>query len=445
MNTLERPTLKAPAGQTKSFLQLVQVLKEVKYGPTLPSDEKVRLEDLFQTFPTVFAHGSRVLGEIRGFEFDIALNVEPSGVAKLQQKAYPASPQRRQDISKNTDLLLELGIVEKVKTVPKGAVISPVLISYEEDKARLCADLRKLNSHTVTHTHPIPRIDHILSNLAKAKRIATLDCNKGYHQMKCTERASWCLLIVTHEGIFRYLRMPFGHKNAPAYFQQCMDSTFSKEISEGWLTVYIDDIIVASTSDDEHYEHLKQVLEKLKELNITIAAKKCNIGFESTRVLGHVVSGLMITMEDKKVAAILLLPPTTTIKEVQHFLGMSGYYRIYIKDYGIIVIPLTQLTRKGEIFEWNKKNQGAFQNLKHALAAAPSLFQPDFTKTFIVYCDASWVGLGGACHQRLLWQGKIQEVPICFISRALKGGELRYGSPQLECLAVIWALEKLHY
>ena len=130
-----------------------------------------------------------------------------------------------------------------------------------------------------------------------------------------------------------------------------MDKTFPREICEGWVTVYIDDIIVLHSSNKEHVENLRETFVKAEQINMTLSLKKCHIAFNSVSVLGHIVSGLMMSVDQNKVKAIEAIPPPSDLQGIQRFLGMCGYYRQYIKDFSTIALPLSKLTKKNEGFE----------------------------------------------------------------------------------------------
>ena len=294
----------------------------------MSQEDKGEVLKVINEFPMVFAHGERQLGDVKGDVFDINLTVEDDKHPPcLQKKAYPASPQRKKDIEANIKELLALGVIEPVEYTPRNAIVSPVLIQYQNNKARLCGDFRALNDYTVTDVYAIPRMDSVLHNLQGATRISVLDGVKGYHQLRCTDKASNYLHIITHCGVYKYVRMPFGPKNGPSAFQRLMDRTFSKEICEGWMSVYIDDIIVHSSSNADHVEHLRRVFTKLEAINMTLSFKKCHFAFTSVKVLGHIVSGLLMSVDMNKVKAIQAIPPPVNVGDVLSFLGMCGHYR----------------------------------------------------------------------------------------------------------------------
>ncbi|MBW0579067.1 hypothetical protein O181_118782 [Austropuccinia psidii MF-1] len=209
-------------------------------------------------------------------------------------------------------------------------------------------------------------------------------------------------------GIYEYTRMPFGIKNAPAHFQRMMDTIFQEEILEGWMVVYIDDIIIYSETWEDHVHYIDRVLSKCTPINLKISLKKCNFGQQELLALGHKVSGLSLEIDQNKVAAVLQKPVPKSIKEMQYFLGFASYYRNHIKNFAHITSSLYKLCSKD-------------------IDAACSQ------------------GLGAALHQRQIVDGEPREGVICYISRQLKDSEARCGATQTECLCLVWALEKLHF
>ncbi|MBW0576899.1 hypothetical protein O181_116614 [Austropuccinia psidii MF-1] len=161
--------------------------------------------------------------------------------------------------------------------------------------------------------------------------------------------------------------MPFGIKNAPSHFQRMINEIFPEELSEGWLIIYIDDIIVCSKTWEEHMDRLSIVLTKLQSVNMKISLKKFHFGYKELKALGNVVSGLSLGIDKNKVAAVLLKPMPQNKKEIQSFLGFSGYYRQFIKDFASIARPLYKLCDKDTVFEMTVDRVKAFQSLIQAL------------------------------------------------------------------------------
>ncbi|MBW0524892.1 hypothetical protein O181_064607 [Austropuccinia psidii MF-1] len=176
-----------------------------------------------------------------------------------------------------------------------------------------------------------------------------------------------------------------------------------------------------------------------------ISSKKCHFGFKELKALGHVVSGLSLGIDKNKVVEVLLKPMPQIKKEIQSFLGLSGYYRQQIEDFSSIEKTLYKLCDKDTVFEMTFDRVKAFESTTQPLTTAPLLVIPDFKLPSKIYSDASGDGLGAALHQVQITNYKPVEGPICFISRQSKPTEARYGASQMECLYLGWALEKLNY
>ncbi|MBW0542556.1 hypothetical protein O181_082271 [Austropuccinia psidii MF-1] len=273
-----------------------------------------------------------------------------------------------------------------------------------------------------------------------------MDCMKGFHQNGVKPNSMKLLRIICHISIYKYTRMPFGIKNAPAHFQRIMDTIFQEEILEGWMVVYIDEIIIYSETWEDHVQYIERVLSKCTPINLKISLKKCNFGQQELLGLGNKVSGLSLAIDQNKVAAVLQKPVPRNIKEMQYFLGFAGYYRNHIKHFAHITSSLYELCSKDVVFEITKDGRDAYERIKHELTNAPVRILPDFELPFKLYIDAACSQiLGAALHQRQIVGGGPREGVICYISRQLKDSESRYGATQNECICLVWALEKLHY
>ncbi|MBW0498729.1 hypothetical protein O181_038444 [Austropuccinia psidii MF-1] len=171
--------------------------------------------------------------------------------------------------------------------------------------------------------------------------------------------------------------MPFGIKNAPAHFQRMMDTIFREELLEGWMVVYIDDIIIYSETWEEHVQYIDRVLHKFTPINLKISMKKCNFGQQKLLALEHKVSGLSLAIDQNKLARVLQKPVPRNIKEMQSFLGFSSYYRSHIKEYSHITSSLYKLCSKDVVFEITREQIDAYERIKHELTNAPVLILPD--------------------------------------------------------------------
>ncbi|MBW0470597.1 hypothetical protein O181_010312 [Austropuccinia psidii MF-1] len=323
---------------------------------------------------------------------------------------------------------------------------TPLLITWNHGKNSLGGDFIALNNNTKADRYLIPRILHSLDKLEKAKLITKFDCMKGFHQNGLKSNFMNSLRIICPMGIYWCTRIPFGIKNAPAHFQRMMDTIFQEQILEGWMVVYIDDIIIYSETWEYHVQYIDRVLTKFTAINLNFSPKKCNFGQQELLALRHKVSGLSLAIDQNKVAAILQKPVPKSIKEMQSFLGFSSYYRNHIKRFSHITSSLYKLCSKNVVFVITKERRDAYETIKYELTNSPVLILTDFELPFTLYIDPAFSqGLGASLHQRLIEDGEPREGVICYISRQLNNSESRYGATQTEFLCLVWALKKLYY
>ncbi|WVZ89377.1 LOW QUALITY PROTEIN: hypothetical protein U9M48_035794 [Paspalum notatum var. saurae] len=224
--------------------------------------------------------------------------------------------------------------------------------------------------------------------------------------------------------------MSFGLTNAPTYFMNLMNKVFVEYLDK-FVVVFIDDILIYSKTEEEHEEHLRLVLQKLREHKLYAKLSKCEFWLNQVPFLGHIVSKGGIMVDPSKISSVMdwKVPE----KEVRGFLGLAGYYRRFIEIFSKIAKPMTSLLEKGAPFIWTKERQAAFDELKKRLTTAPVLTLPDLTKSFIMYCDASKEGLGCV----LMQEGKV----IAYASRQMRKHEVNYPTHDLELAAVVHALK----
>lgn len=230
--------------------------------------------------------------------------------------------------------------------------------------------------------------------------------------------------------------MPFGLTNAPATFQALMHTVFGPYLRK-FVLVFFDDILIYSVSLEDHVNHLQIVFDVLRANRLFAKQSKCRFAQASIEYLGHVISGKGVRTDRAKVAAMINWPPPKSIKELRGFLGLTGYYRRFIKNFALISQPLTHLLKKGA-FEWNENSTKSFEELKTAMTQAPVLALPNFSEPFVVEVDASGLGVGAVLSQN----GR----PIAFLSQALSPRHLGLSTYEKELIALLMAVEKWrHY
>ncbi|MBW0528998.1 hypothetical protein O181_068713 [Austropuccinia psidii MF-1] len=373
---------------------------------------KEKLIELLFKYKNAFETDKEPLGAIIGHEVDIIINVEKPYPPLLRRPAYAASPRAREALEVHIKELMDLAVLRKVGH-------------------KMVGDFRALNTYTIPDRYSIPRIYETLTQLSQAKLITAMDALKGFHQNFLTDNSKKLLRIIVHCGIFEYLRMSFGITNAPSHYQRMMNTIFPEELSEGWLIIYIDDIIIFSETWDNHLSRLERVLQKIVQVNMKISLKKCHFAYSELKALGHVVSGLSLGIDKSKVAEVLLKPMPQTKKEMQSFLGFDGYYRQHIKDFAKIAKSLYKLCDQQTVYEMTEERVKAYEELKNSLTNAPFLLMQDWKLPFKLYIDACGEGPGAALHQIQIINDKPVEGQIRFISRQIKPTEERYGAIQM--------------
>lgn len=342
---------------------------------------------------------------------------------------YRVGLKERQFIEEELKKLLDLGIIEHSRS-PWGSPV--VLVKKKDGSFRMCIDFRQLNSMTKPETYPLPYLEDIIDRIQGCVVFTKLDLKSGYWQimMRADDQAKTA--FVTHTGAYQWRRMPFGLRNATSTFQRIMRKVLAG--LEHFCEVHVDDILIFSQSEEKHLEHLKLVLDRLKEANFILNLPKCEFMVDELVFVGHKFSKSGISPDPAKLKAIHEMAALKDVSGVRTFLGMMNYYRRFIKNFAELASPLTKLTCKSVTFNWGEDQQNAFDELKKRLLATPILFHPDFAKPFKITTDASNIAVGGVLSQD---DDEKKELPISFYSRKLNGAQLNYGTIEKECLAIV--------
>lgn len=325
--------------------------------------------------------------------------------------------------------MLNTGII-KPSTSPFS---SPVLLVKKKDGSWcFCIDYRALNSITVKDRFPIPTIDELLDELHGATVFSKLDLRSGYHQILVASKDTFKTTFPTIDGHFEFLVMPFGLSNAPITFQSTMNTIFNKFLCK-FVLIFFDDILIYIRNWETHLEHLTQVLAILTEHKLFAKYPKFEFGVNNIAYLGHLISANGVAADPEKLKSIQEWPSPTSITHLHGFLGLTGFYRRFVRHYAAIATPLTKLLKKNA-FTWSEQSQSAFESLKEAMTHLLVLGIPNFDVPFDVTTDASSTTVGVVLSQNIH--------PIVFFSQKLYTKMQHVSAYEREMFAITNAVKK---
>ncbi|CEL62351.1 Retrotransposable element Tf2 155 kDa protein type 1 OS=Schizosaccharomyces pombe (strain 972 / ATCC 24843) GN=Tf2-1 PE=4 SV=1 [Rhizoctonia solani AG-1 IB] len=320
----------------------------------------------------------------------------------------------------------------------KSPISSPVMFVPKKDGTRrLVVDYQKLNSRSKKIVYPLPRPDDLMSKLCGAKLFTKLDLRWGYNNVRVKEGDEWKTAFRTKYGLFETLVMPFGLSGAPGAFQAMMNKVF-QDLLDVSVIIYLDDILIFSKNPEEHESHVKEVLQRLMDMQLFCKGSKCEFHQKTVEYLGIIVSDKGFSLDKLKIQAVQEWPTPTTVKQVQSFLGFANFVQRFVANFSQIARPLHNLVKKEVKWQWTDKEEGAFRELQRAIINAPVIVHADPSKPYFLEMDASGAALGSVLSQR---QEDGHLHPIGYLSESFKGAEQNYNTHDKELLAIIRSFE----
>lgn len=411
-------------------LESLPLLKEVDVSIGT-DDVSVRAElmDLLNNFRNLFGDKPEDLGMAKSAEIELKLTDD----IPFTYRPYRMAEVEKEKVRKIVAELLGANIIRDSESPYSSPIL---LVKKKNGQDRMCVDFRKLNQRTIKQKYPLPRIDDQIDKLSGRTIFTSLDLTSGYHQIPVAENSKHLTAFVTPDGHYEYNRMPFGLCNAPAVFQRLMNKILGpyRDIA----VVYLDDVIIPSKTYRENLDHLRQILRVFRQENLTLNLKKCEFLASSINYLGFEIDHSGVRPGAAKIEVVRQFPIPKNVKQVRQFLGLTGFFRKFVKNYASIVRPLTALTQKNINWTWSQNEQEAFEKLKILLTQRPILALYDPNSRTEVHTDASQEGIAGILLQE--HEGLLK--PVAYYSRHTNKAESKYHSFELETLAVVESLLK---
>ena len=409
---------------------LAELIKETRGA--VSKDQGDIVEKFLLRNQKVFMKSDKKLGKCIQYLHDI----DTGDAHPIRQRAYRLPVFKREEVDRQVREMLDQGIV----TPSASPWASPIVLVLKKDGTlRFCIDFRKLNGVTKKDAYPLPRIDDSIDTLSGSQYFTTLDLASGYWQLGLTDRAMEKTAFTTGTGLYQFKVMPFGLSNAPSSFERLMERVL---VGLNWkiCLIYLDDIIIFSSTFEEHLQRLQKVLDCIANAGLKLKPQKCHLFRTEVLYLGFLVGREGVRTDPEKVRKVREWAPPQTVTEVRSFLGFCAYYRKFVRDFSCIGAPLFALTKKHQKFHWDEHCQRAFDKLKIALQQDVVLAYPDFSKEFILDTDASDISSGAVLSQIIDEEERV----VAYFSATHSPAERKYSVTRKELLAVVKAVKHFY-
>ncbi|GKA32755.1 reverse transcriptase domain-containing protein [Tanacetum coccineum] len=410
----------------------------VMIGSTLTEEGRNKLCGLLQRNLDIFAWKPADMTGVPRHMAEHRLNVR-EGCSPVRQKKKGQAADRNQAIQEEVGKLVEAGIMKEVHY--HDWLSNPVMVKKHDDSWRMCVDFKDLNKACPKDGYPLPEIDWKVESLCGFPFKCFLDAYKGYHQIQMAKEDEEKTAFITSQGIFCYTKMPFGLRNAGATYQRLVDKAFHKQIGRN-LEVYVDDLVIKSRTEYEIVRDIEKTCKTPREINMKLNPKKYTFGVEEGMFLGYKVNSKGLKVCPDKVDDILSLPSPKCIKDVQKLNGKLASLNRFLAKSAEKSLPffktLKKCTKKSD-FHWTTEAEEAFKQMKQLIAELPMLATPMEKEELIVYLAAAKETISAA----LMTGREAKQMPIYFVSRALRGSELNYTSMEKLVLALVHASKRL--
>lgn len=423
--SLDVPSLELPNNPEEA-------IENIETEHELTSPEREKLTETLKHFQWT---SESKLGRTTLIEHEIEIM---EGAKMRDLPMYKYSPSMWEKIEKELERYEQLDVIEEC-TSESASPLVPVKKS--NGKLRVCLDSRRINSITKKDAYPMRNMNEIFHRLQKAKYFSIIDLKDAYFQIPLKESSRNLTAFRTPKGLFRFKVVPFGLKNAPFTMSRLMNKAIGFDL-EPYVFIYLDDVVVATESLEEHFRLLREVAERLKKANLTISVEKSRFCRNQVRYLGYLLTENGLAIDSSKLEPILNYSRPKCIRDVRRLMGLMGFYQKFIKNYSHVTAPITDLLKKEKKFKWTEAAESALEELKSVLTSSPVLANPIYNRPFIIETDASELAVGAALLQDFPDGRRI----IAYYSKKLSSTQRKYAATEKECLAVVLAVENFrHY
>lgn len=346
----------------------------------------------------------------------------------------------------------EKGAIESiVKELLENDIIQPstsqyssnvVMVKKKDGNYRMAVDFRNLNKITEKYNFPVPHIQDCVEQLRDKLYYTKLDLKDAFHNIKLHPESYKFTTFNTHMGPFEYKRIPYGIKNGTSFFMHFITCAFQELLRQHKILIYVDDIVIATQTLEEHLSILEEVLTILRKNRLELKFAKCEFLRHDITYLGYLINSGGITLSPEHVQAIQDYPTPRNLKQLQSYVGLLSYFRKFIKNFAIISKPLYDLVKSKSVFNWSLECDNAFYELLELLTSSPvlAIYSPELETE--LHTDASSHGFGAVLVQKQPSDNKFH--PIAFFSKKTTPQESKYHSFELEALAIVYALQRFH-
>lgn len=368
---------------------------------------------------------------------NVELRIILTDEAPIYQSPRRLSPLEADVLNKQIEDWLKTGIIKP----SKSDFACPTVLAHKKDgNYRVCIDYRRINKKIIKERFPLPLIEDQIDKLKEAQIFTSLDLKNGFLHVDVNKDSQKYTSFVTPKAQFEFIKMPFGLCTAPSVFQRFINDIFHDYINDGTVLAYLDDLIIPARTEEEALTKLKEIMKRAEEFGLQFNWKKCHFFKKEIEYLGYIVKDNKVRPSKEKIKAVSNFKKPNNIKSMQSFLGLTGYFRKFIRNYSLIAKPMTDMLKKDAVFNFDERCEEAFLKLKEILTSSPVLriYNPDMETE--VHTDASADGYGAVLLQRCPKDNQLH--PVHYMSKKTTPSERKYHSYYLEILAIVEAIKK---